>query len=340
MSGRTLRWLMSFARRPAVAGTHGSGTARLTVIRHHRVYADGEQPLYRLGVSERVFRAQLDMLVGRGLTPVTAIDGWRRLAEGRPGRWVAMTFDDGYEDNARRALPHLHAVSARATFYLTAGLMEERRAPWWDALAQAFERTRAARLEWTIEAERFDLPLGSRADRVRALQAVLPALARAPEERDRRIAAIRERLAVDAEPACELMDWEAAAGLLRAGMEVGGHTLRHPLLSRVPPEEQRREILGSIDLIERRLGTRPVGFAYPGGAYDRSTLEIVAGSGLEYAVTTRPGAVLPGARPYELPRRGLSEGACLGPAGRFSRRLAMAELDGAFDRLRGVEAMA
>jgi hypothetical protein len=33
-------------------------------------------------------------------------------------------------------------------------------------------------------------------------------------------------------------------------------------------------------------------------------------------------------------RRGLSEGACLGPGGRFSARLTLAELDGRFERLR------
>jgi hypothetical protein len=56
---------------------------------------------------------------------------------------------------------------------------------------------------------------------------------------------------------------------------------------------------------------------------------------LSYAVTTQTGDNRPGAPRYQLRRRGFNEGACLGPGGRFSSRLAMAELDGAFDRLRG-----
>jgi hypothetical protein len=52
-------------------------------------------------------------------------------------------------------------------------------------------------------------------------------------------------------------------------------------------------------------------------------------------VTTRSGENRADAPAFELLRRGLSEGACLGPGGRFSARLMLAELDGRFERLRG-----
>jgi peptidoglycan/xylan/chitin deacetylase (PgdA/CDA1 family) len=337
VSGRSLRWLLSLAHRPARVGENGGPAARLTIIRHHRVYADHERPLYRLGVSERVFAEQLRMLSAAGLCPIPAAEGWKRLAAGSPGHWVAMTFDDGYEDNVVRALPHLVTHSARATFYLTAGLMDERRAPWWDVLAHALERTHEPRLRWSAGERLFDLPLATRSERRRALSALLAAFGVEPDERERRLADLRERLGVAEAAPCELMDWERAALLVRAGMEVGAHTLVHPHLSRLAAEAQRREIAGSIERIERRLGVRPTGLAYPGGDYDAATLEVVATCGLEYAVTTRAGDNHAGAARYELRRRGLSEGACLGPGGRFSRRLARAELDGAFDRMRRME---
>src|SRR5207253_1245059 len=101
----------------------------------------------------------------------------------------------------------------------------------------------------------------------------------------------------------------------------------------------RAEIEGSVELIERRLGVRARGLAYPGGDHDGVTIAAAAACGLAYAVTTAAGDNRPGAQPFELRRRGWSEGACLGPGGRFSRQLATAELDGAFDRLRGVEVL-
>ena len=120
-----------------------------TIIRHHRVYADGARPLYRLGVSEHVFTEQLSMLARAGLTPVTVAEGVAHLDRGEPGHVVAMSFDDGYADNITRALPALERFGARATLFLTAGLIDERRAPWWDELAHALSAPR--RNDFTLD---------------------------------------------------------------------------------------------------------------------------------------------------------------------------------------------
>jgi peptidoglycan/xylan/chitin deacetylase (PgdA/CDA1 family) len=121
-------------------------------------------------------------------------------------------------------------------------------------------------------------------------------------------------------------------------MEIGAHTLEHPWLSLLPRADQEREIAESASLIRERLGARVAGLAYPDGDHDGITIEATRACGLEYAVTTRAGVNVAATPRFELRRRGLSEGACLGPSGRFSRRLAFAELDGAFDRLRGAGA--
>ena len=170
MSGRMVRWLLSLLHRPRWAGP------RLVVIRHHRVYAAGERPLYRLGVREDVLAGQLDVLRGLGLAPVTMTEGLARLAAGEPRVTVAMTFDDGYADNVHRALPLLERGAGRATFYLAAGLMEDRRAPWWDVLDHVLAHTTRARLDLTVDGVHIDAPLTTRAERVAALYRLLPAL--------------------------------------------------------------------------------------------------------------------------------------------------------------------
>jgi peptidoglycan/xylan/chitin deacetylase (PgdA/CDA1 family) len=335
MSGRTLRWLLTLARRPSSPGVGGS---RLIVLRHHRVYDDAARPLDRLGISASVFRNQLEMLERAGLRPVTVAEGLAHLDAGAPGTRMALSFDDGYADNHARALPLLRERGARATFYLTAGLMERRVAPWWDAVGDAFERTRRPALEWPREGGVVRLPLATRADRARAMAAVLPDFRVPPEARDRRIVALREALAVDGEARCELMGWPEAAALRDAGMEIGAHTMTHPHLSTLDPAGQAAEIADSMALIERRIGVRPAGLAYPGGDYDAHTLEAVRAAGLDYAVTTRAGANLAGAPRFELRRRGLPDGACLGPGGAYAPRLAMAEIEGAFDGMRSLRA--
>src|SRR5206468_8501983 len=100
------------------------------------------------------------------------------------------------------------------------------------------------------------------------------------------------------------------------------HTMTHPHLSLLSEAEQRREIGESVELIARKLGVRPEGFAYPGGDFDVRTVEAAKASGVAYAVTTRAGDNRTGAPRFELRRRGFSDGACLGPGGKFSPRLA------------------
>ena len=325
MSGRALRWLASLLPRP-----DGDGAASLVIIRHHRVYGRDERPLYRLGVGEDVLRAQLAVLAQRGLAPVTVSQGLARLASGEPGRTVALSFDDGYADNVRRALPLLAATGARATFFLTAGLIEKRRAPWWDELAHLFAGSRAARLEH----EGRILELADAAGRGRALRALLPAFRVSPTAQKALLEGLAARLGVPDSAPCELATWEECDALRAAGMEVGAHTLTHPFLSSLPAAEQADEIGGSFELIARRLGERPRGLAYPGGDHDAASVVAARAAGAAWAVTTRAGENRADAPAFELLRRGLSEGACLGPGGRFSARLTLAELDGRFERLR------
>lgn len=331
MSGRLARWLLSLAARP---GAPGGPT--LIIIRHHRVYGPGERPLYRLGVSESVLAGQLAMLRDLGLAPVTVREGLARLDRGAPGRHVALSFDDGYADNVRRALPQLERFGAAASFYLAAGWIEERVTPWWDRLAGIFARAERAPSSPGGALE----PLAAPGARARALTAWLPAL----RQRGAAQAEALRRLARDAGVAddapCELATWPELERLRDRGMEIGAHTLTHPFLSLLDPAEQRAEIEGSLDRIESRLGIRPVGLAYPGGDHDAASVTAARDAGLGYAVTTRAGENGAGAPRFTLLRRGLPDGASLGPAGGFSRSLARAELFGAFDRLRGVEAPA
>lgn len=331
MNGRAVRWLWSLVR-PSHNG--GDREPRLTIVRHHRVYLDGQRPLYRLGVSESVLRQQVALLRSLGLGPLSVTEGLERLEAGRPGHWVAMTFDDGYADNVERALPILTAAGGSATFYLTAGLMEARRAPWWDRVAHALENAQRRDLDWRCEGHAVRESLHDPAGRRRALAGVLRLLRVGPAEQHQRIASLRAALLVESEAPCELATWDQARALVESRMELGAHTLTHPFLDRLDKAEQWREIGASVGLIEAHLGVRVEGLAYPGGAFNAESVEAANGCGLRHAVTTVAGDNAKHSPRFELKRRGFDEGMCLGPDGRFSRRLARAELEGAFDALR------
>jgi peptidoglycan/xylan/chitin deacetylase (PgdA/CDA1 family) len=332
LNGRAARWLLALAWG---RWSPRSGPPRLTIVRHHRVYADGERVLYRLGVSEAVLAGQVGACVRAGAVPCTVREGLARLARGERGHAVAFSFDDGYADNVTRALPVLERFGAKATFYLAAGLMESRTAPWWDELAHALEHARRPVARFLAGGPPIDLDASSAAGRGAALRALLPRLRVGPSEQRARLDALRVALDVREAPPCELADWPLARRLAGAGMEIGAHTMTHPFLTLLPPGQQRREIADSAALAAARTGAEVTGLAYPVGDHDERTVEAARAAGLAYAVTTAAGDCGPGAPAFRLPRRALPEAASVGPGGRVSARMVGAEMRGAFDRLRG-----
>jgi peptidoglycan/xylan/chitin deacetylase (PgdA/CDA1 family) len=75
------------------------------------------------------------------------------------------------------------------------------------------------------------------------------------------------------------MTWAQVRELADAGMEIGAHTDTHPLLARLPVDQQEREMLHSKERIEREVGRPVVSFAVPYGSrgtYSRATLSMAA----------------------------------------------------------------
>jgi peptidoglycan/xylan/chitin deacetylase (PgdA/CDA1 family) len=102
--------------------TAGDANRRVVVLCYHSIHPS----LPFASASPELFRRHLEWLTDR--CDVVGLSDIGRLAEmqdnlKRPA--VALTFDDGYRDNHTQALPLLEAVGAKATFFVTAGLLEQ-----------------------------------------------------------------------------------------------------------------------------------------------------------------------------------------------------------------------
>ncbi len=101
------------------------------VLMYHRVAALTEDP-YGLAVHPRRFAEQVRHLSGlRCVVPLSEM-----IRRGRAAT-IALTFDDGYADNATVAGPLLAQTGLPATFFITTRQLGARRF-WWDRLAAAF----------------------------------------------------------------------------------------------------------------------------------------------------------------------------------------------------------
>ncbi len=99
----------------------------------------------------------------------------------------------------------------------------------------------------------------------------------------------------------DVMTWEDVESLDPALVEIGSHTITHPLLSGLPRDETVHEVTSSRSELERRLGRAVDFFAYPNGTFDLQALNVVRSHYLA-AVGTIPGFVHRGTDPHSLPR--------------------------------------
>jgi polysaccharide deacetylase len=73
------------------------------------------------------------------------------------------------------------------------------------------------------------------------------------------------------------------------GHEIASHSVTHRWLTRLAPEERRRELEESRDLLARVLGVTVAGFRAPGFAIDEESLAMVEAAGYRYDSSLFPG---------------------------------------------------
>jgi peptidoglycan/xylan/chitin deacetylase (PgdA/CDA1 family) len=91
----------------------------------------------------------------------------------------------------------------------------------------------------------------------------------------------------DGPDAAELMpcSWDELGELAAAGWEIGSHTATHPLLTHCDDAALERELRGSRERCEARLGRACRSLAYPYGAEDQRVAEAAAAAGYLTACT-------------------------------------------------------
>lgn len=277
--------------------------ARLSILIYHRVL-DVPDPLLASLPDARSFATQMACVGARfNVLPLSeAID--RLYRDALPARALSVTFDDGYADNHAVALPILRRLSIPATFFVTSGYLDGGRM-WNDTVIESVRRASAPELDLT------KLSLGKHAvasteDRRTAIDRLLKSLKYRPKaEREDTVAAIADLVGSEL-PDDLMMSREQVRELSDAGMEIGAHTVTHPILARIERADAQREIADGKAELEAIIGA-PVGcFAYPNGKpvedYAADHVAIARNVGFRAAVTTSWGAGRRDSDPFQLPR--------------------------------------
>lgn len=281
----------------------GDDRGRLSILIYHRVIASGDRCNdWDPGAIE--FDGQLRALLSV-CTVLPLSEAIERLARGSlPSRAACITFDDGYRDNVEEALPILRRHGVPATFFIATGYLGNGRM-WNDIVVESLRASTRAELDLRplgLDVLALDTPHARRA----AIERTLPRLKYLPqEEREDKAAAIANLAGVP--PRHDLMMDEAGIRTLRAaGMEIGAHTVTHPILASTDPKTARHEITASRERLADLLREPIQLFAYPNGKpgqdYGPDHVRMVRDAGFTAAVSTAPGVASRDTDRFQLPR--------------------------------------
>jgi peptidoglycan/xylan/chitin deacetylase (PgdA/CDA1 family) len=288
------RLLLSVMRADSAARARNRDA--VMILMYHGVTPGSARPDRGDRVSASDLEWQIDLLRRRyDLRPLREwIDG--RKPDGKPG--AAVTFDDGLRSVRAIAMPILERHRCPATVFICPGLIDQRKAPWFEELygilSAATPSMREGRsvgdLYESIGEEMKALPTSDRETRLHSLRAGY---------RVERIAESEDRA---------LLDWDDVAAMAGSGLfDFGAHTMTHPNLNRLPRPIQEAEIVGSRDAIRSRVGECAF-FAWPNGLADDispESLEIVRATEFAASFTAMPGWARLESERFLVPRMGL-----------------------------------
>lgn len=182
-----------------------------------------------------------------------------------PGQHVLITFDDGYANNLN-VLPVLREYGVPATFFISAGHVQNGRSFWWDVLYRERHRRGASVARITVEKERLKTLSHDQVERL--LVAEFGATAFRPVGDADRPLTPAELRAFAREPLVTL----------------GNHTFDHAILTNCPPEVARTQIALCQSVIRDLTGVTPDTISYPNGNFSEKIAAIALQEGLRMGI--------------------------------------------------------
>ena len=305
--GRTTGALAALAARSIGGAVSPAGArGRLAVFGYHQVL-ERKDALRHGEPTPGEFASDLE-IIKRLFNVLPLGEAVRRLQEGSlPARAACITFDDGYANNHDLAAPALEAAGLPATFFVATGAIDEG-IMWNDLVLEAVARCREP-FVIADESLRAAVAIPGAAEGGASLGTrLLQALKYRPLAERAEAAARLYRDNVGGEPPRLMMTRDGVAALAQRGFAIGGHTVQHPILTRLPDADARLEIDGCSRWIEQVTGQRPTEFAYPNGRpgtdFTPAHAAMVQDAGYDCAVSTEWGIARRGADPFTIPRIG------------------------------------
>lgn len=219
-----------------------------------------------------------------------------------PPRAAAITFDDGYRNNLMIAKPLLVAAGLPATVFIAVDAVQTG-IMWNDLIIEGARR-------WRSDMDMSDLGFRTESlhqcDETARVRLLISGLKYRPMGERVELATEIFQRACNERPMRLMLSEAEVTQLQGDGIELGAHTIHHPILTSTPDDVARSEIVDSRAWLRDVTGQTPELFAYPNGEpgvdYDQRHVTMVREAGFRGAVSTRWGAARADSQMFELPR--------------------------------------
>lgn len=246
-------------------GQRLSPSRGVNVVNYHRVLPTEEARRYgrpQMVLPAPLFQLQLKFFARRGFVPVS------ELHEPDAKDRIAITFDDGYEDNFRVAFPLLRELSVPACIYLVTDMIDAQQLLWWDEVGLALYAFWRSSAPGPLPDELPALRLREAASEQTAQEIISFTLERmnhfTEQERAVSVAATRalvqklvEEYGVPPQTTRQMMSWTEVEQMSEAGIDFAPHTASHVPLDELTPERAREELYSAQDALAARLPRAP-----------------------------------------------------------------------------------
>lgn len=285
---------------------HYLNRKRIVILTLHGVM-DAEAGMTWVPLRPQLPRKRLDFLLkvlAKWYRFVSLEEAVEMLAGRRPvlPNSLVLTFDDGYRNNLKYALPILRLHGAPATFFLSTGHVDRRRPFWFDRLDYALQHVPANGREVRIGHDAFRAGSMNRSQ-LQLLYKRFREDAKAKVRNDLEMQEEMDRLAgmLESEGGGKLADileeddwsavmtWDEIRGELKEDVCFGSHTVDHNRLGMMDRDGIREQLLRSREAIERNTGRECRLLCYPSGSHSETTAEIARECGYLAALTTVEG---------------------------------------------------
>lgn len=262
------------------------------IFMYHRFSPKGDLSAGKIDSS--TFMWQMEEL-SRGWNVMTLSEyaGFLRKGARPPSYTVVLTVDDGYRDFYMYAYPLLKKQTLKATFFPSINFLDGKWL-WWDRINYALDKTQKKKFFFGFSGKSFELDLTTYPKRIGSwLKLSNFCTSVGNDIKWDMISKLEKDLEIKLPPAppeeYQAISWDELKEVHSNGIEIGSHTLDHPIMSKISIETLKGELAISKDRLEGFLGAEVESFCYPNGMPDDindTVCENVENAGYKAAVVS------------------------------------------------------